>query len=189
MFNQLSCTVVLCDMLFNNGMYRDLVRVIQRRQDDQSKKIKNRNRFQNYLLFGACYKLVSIPTESCKGQIPSYVHMIFFLPQNTSKDFQYALEVWNNCEKSHQLTQGINFLAMLAINQKQIEKAYEILPSIDKHFSSINVRLLAHCECDQYAKAIDIIEINYKNHSISNEVVSGPPFKMIYQLFLLKCSH
>lgn len=62
---------------------------------------------------------------------------------------------------------------MLAINQGQPQKALEILPSIDKHFSSVNVRLLAHCECGQYAEAIEIIENQYRNNKISSEVVSG----------------
>lgn len=93
--------------------------------------------------------------------------------QNTAKDWEYALEMWNNCEKQHQLTQSMNFLAMLAINQRQIGKALEILPSIDKHFSAVNVRILAHCEGGQYTEAIDLIEKNYKNHSISSAVVIG----------------
>lgn len=62
---------------------------------------------------------------------------------------------------------------MLAINQEHPRKALEILPSIDKHFSSINVRSLAHSECGQYNEAIEIIENQYKNHKISSEVVSA----------------
>lgn len=61
---------------------------------------------------------------------------------------------------------------MLAINQEQPKRALEILPSIDKHFSSINVRALAHSECGQYNEAIEIIENQYKNHKVSIEVVS-----------------
>lgn len=61
---------------------------------------------------------------------------------------------------------------MLAINQGQPQKALEILPSIDKHLSSTNVRLVAHCECAQYAEAIEIIENQYKYHKISNDAVS-----------------
>lgn len=61
---------------------------------------------------------------------------------------------------------------MLAINQEQPKKALEILPSDDKHFSSINVRSLAHSERGQYNEAIEIIENQYKNHKVSVEVVS-----------------
>lgn len=94
------------------------------------------------------------------------------ISQNTPKDFEYALEVWDSCKKDHQLTQAVNFLAMLAINQEQPKKALEILPSIDKHFSSINVRALAHSECGQYKEAIEIIENQYKKIKISTEVVN-----------------
>lgn len=175
MFNHLSCTLILCDMLFNNGMYGDVVRTIQRR----SEQGVNTNRFQNYILFAACYKLVSLTHllycslsfETLSLTFLSFVYFNFCKTQNLPKDFDYALEVWKNCKKEHQLTQTVNFLAMLAINQKQTEKALEILPSIDKHFTSVNVRLLAHCECGQYAEAIEIIENQYKHHNISNVVV------------------
>lgn len=63
---------------------------------------------------------------------------------------------------------------MLAINQGQPQKALEILPPIDKHLSSVNVRVMAHIECGQFAEAIEIIENHYKNHKISVDVVSGP---------------
>lgn len=82
-----------------------------------------------------------------------------------------ALEVWESCKKEHQLTQSINFLATLAINQEQPKKALEILPPIDKHLSSVNVRLLALSACGEYSKAIEIIE-NQKA-KISHEVVSN----------------
>lgn len=52
--------MILCDMLFNNGMYQDVVHVIQRRRDELLKRGMSTNRNQNCLLFGACYKLVSI---------------------------------------------------------------------------------------------------------------------------------
>lgn len=91
--------------------------------------------------------------------------------KNSVEEFEYALEVWKTCKIEHQLTQSSNFLAMLAINQKQAEKALEILPPMDKHFSSINVRLLAHCECGQYAEAIEMIEKQYKFYRISSTVV------------------
>lgn len=94
------------------------------------------------------------------------------ITQNTPKDYEYALEVWESCEKLHQLSQAINFLAMLAINQEQPKKALEILPSIDKHFSSTNVRSLAYLACGQYNEAIEIFENQYKEHKISAEVVS-----------------
>lgn len=60
MFQQLSCVVILCDMLFNNGMYREVVQTIQRRREELEKKGSNTSRHMNYLLFAACYKLVRI---------------------------------------------------------------------------------------------------------------------------------
>lgn len=47
-------------MLFNNGMYQEVVNVVQRRRDEQLKNGKSTSRHQNCLLFAACYKLVSM---------------------------------------------------------------------------------------------------------------------------------
>lgn len=61
LFQQKSSTIILCDMLFNNGMYRDVVHLIQRQRDEQLSKDIGTHYFLNCLLFGACYKLVSVP--------------------------------------------------------------------------------------------------------------------------------
>lgn len=98
-------------------------------------------------------------------------------PQNTPEYFNYAMEVWKGCTKEHQLTQSINFLSVLAIEQGQPQTALEILPPDDKHFSSINVRLIALAECGHMADVQQIIQNilsheQYKNYKISTEVVS-----------------
>lgn len=59
MFSQLSCNIILCDLLFNNGMYREVVNVFQRRREEQLKKGMSTSRHQNCLFFAACFKLVS----------------------------------------------------------------------------------------------------------------------------------
>lgn len=46
-------------MLFNNGMYREVVNVVHRRREEQLKNGTSTSRHQNCLLFAACYKLVS----------------------------------------------------------------------------------------------------------------------------------
>lgn len=95
--------------------------------------------------------------------------------QNTSDDLNLALEIWNNCRKEHQLTQSINFLSVLAINQEQPQMALEILPPNDKHFSSVNVRLLALSKCGHFAEANEIVQnilSHNRNVRISLEVVS-----------------
>lgn len=166
-------------MLFNNGMYRKIVHLIQRQHDEQSTKGMSTNNFQNCLLFGACYKLVSI-TYCVQFSIYFGAHLIqlfyhrfhFDPTKNTPEDFEYALEVWDSCKKEFQLTQSRNFLAMLAIRQEHPQKALEILPSSDEHFSSFNVRLLAHFECDEHIEAIEAIENRYKNKRIFKDVVS-----------------
>lgn len=66
---------------------------------------------------------------------------------------------------------------MLAIEQGQPQTALEILPPDDKHFSSINVRLIALAECGHMADVQQIIQNilsheQYKNYKISTEVVS-----------------
>lgn len=56
--------------------------------------------------------------------------------------------------------------------------ALEILPPNDKHFSSMNVRLLALSECGHFAEATEIVQQivsqQYnKSYRISSEVVSS----------------
>lgn len=60
MFQQLSCCLILCDMLFNNGMYKDVVNVIQKRSDELEKTNMKTSIHMNYLFFAASYKLVYI---------------------------------------------------------------------------------------------------------------------------------
>lgn len=66
---------------------------------------------------------------------------------------------------------------MLALNQNQPETALEILPTPDKHFSSVNIRLIALFDCGQYAEATEIIKnilnnSQFRNYKISENVVS-----------------
>lgn len=174
MFQQLSCIVILCDMLFNNGMYKEVVQVIQRRREELEKKGSSTSRHMNYLLFAACYKLVRIVnfdrfTMNCLNSLLS-IHS-----QNTSEHLDLAMEIWKNCIKEHQLTQSINFLSTLAINQEQPQMALEILPPNDKHFSSVNVRLLALSKCGHFVEANEIVQnilSHNRNVRISLEVVS-----------------
>lgn len=98
--------------------------------------------------------------------------------QNTAEYLNYAHEVWTNCVKEHQFTQSVNFLSMLAIKQRQPELALEILPTDDKYFSSINLRLLALSECGQFEEAIQLTQNilsqdHYQNIKILAEVVSS----------------
>lgn len=100
--------------------------------------------------------------------------------QNTQDHFKFAFEVWNNSVKDHQLTQSMNFLSMSAINLAQPQIALDILPKPDKHFSSLNVRLLALLECGNFAEIFETIksiltEEQYKNFRISENVVRNEP--------------
>lgn len=106
--------------------------------------------------------------------------MIIFNLQNKPDHFKFAFEVWNNSVKDHQLTQSMNFLSMLAINLAQPQTALDILPKPDKHFSSMNVRLLALLECGHIAEIFETIkgvltEEQYKNFRISENVVRNEP--------------
>lgn len=88
----------------------------------------------------------------------------------------YGLQIWYESVKEHQLNQSMNFLAMLCINQNQPEIALEILPKPDKHFSSINVRLIALTDCRHYAEAVQILkntlaDIHFSSYKISDSVV------------------
>lgn len=96
------------------------------------------------------------------------------LLQNTKDYLDYALEIWNESNKEHQLTQTANFLAMLAINQNQPVTALEILPVSDKHFSSTNVRLIALSDCGRFPEAIEILKnipTNTRDCKMLEEVV------------------
>lgn len=106
--------------------------------------------------------------------------MMIFNLQNKPDHFKFAFKVWNNSVKDHQLTQSMNFLSMLAINLAQPQTALDILPKPDKHFSSMNVRLLALLECGHIAEIFETIkgvltEEQYKNFRISENVVRNEP--------------
>lgn len=86
------------------------------------------------------------------------------------------MDIWNTCEKSHQLGQTRNFLGMLAVNQGHPEKAFEILPPQPIHFADLNVRLMALAECGRFEDIRETLKENMakpKNgHQISKEAVS-----------------
>lgn len=90
----------------------------------------------------------------------------------------YGLKIWNEVVKEHQLTQSMNFLAMLAINQDQPATALEILPVPDKHLSSTNIRLIALTDRAHYVEATQIIQNilthnQFSSYRISDHVVSS----------------
>lgn len=139
-------------MLFNNAMYKEVLQVIQKKTNSLKKKGMVPSRFQNYVTFAACYKL------------------------NTKDYLDYGLEIYQKSVKEHQLTQTINFLAMLAINQNQAATALDVLQKPDRHLSSVNVRLIALSDCGQYAEASEILknilaDTQLKNYKISGNVV------------------
>ncbi|XP_055310687.1 uncharacterized protein LOC129573760 [Sitodiplosis mosellana] len=152
LFDQLSCTLILCDMLFNNAMYKEILQVLQKKRSFLEKKGMIQSRFQNYVTFAACYKL------------------------NTKDSLDYGLEIYKNLVKEHQLSQSMNFLAMLAINQDQPATALDVLVVPDRHFSSINVRLIALSDCGQYAESSEIVknilnDTQLRSHRISEHVI------------------
>lgn len=139
-------------MLFNNAMYKEILQVIQKKTNSLEKKGMVPSRFQNYVTFAACYKL------------------------NTKDYLDYGLEIYKKLVKEHQLTQTINFLAMLAINQNQPATALDVLQTPDRHLSSVNVRLIALSNCGQYAEASEILkniltDTQLKNYKISENTV------------------
>lgn len=98
--------------------------------------------------------------------------------QNTKDHFDYAMQIWDNSVKEHQLNQSANFLSMLAVNQKLPEAALEVLPRLDKHFSSIIVRIIALSECGNFEEATKYIEIllQSRNFRISENMVGRRKF-------------
>lgn len=139
-------------MLFNNAMYKEILEVIQKKTNSLEKKGIVPSRFQNYVTFAACYKL------------------------NTKDCLDYGLEIYKKIVKEHQLSQTMNFLAMLAINQNQPATALDVLLEPDRHLSSVNVRLIALSDCGQYAEAAEIVkniltDTQLKNYKISEDVV------------------
>lgn len=139
-------------MLFNNAMYNETLQVIQKKTNSLEKKGMVPSRFQNYVTFAACYKL------------------------NSKEYLDYGLEVYKKLVKEHQLSQTMNFLAMLAINQNQPATALDVLPMPDRHLSSVNVRLIALSDCGRYAEVSEIVkniltDTQLKNYKISENVV------------------
>lgn len=58
MFDQLSSTLILCDLLFNNGKYVELLEVCGKNIEKNKEKAAQNSRFQNVMMIAACYKLV-----------------------------------------------------------------------------------------------------------------------------------
>ncbi|XP_031628642.1 pentatricopeptide repeat-containing protein 2, mitochondrial-like [Contarinia nasturtii] len=153
MFQRLTCSLVLGDLLFKRGMYEKLLEDIRERRDLQSKQEKGTSRLMNYLAMAAYYKL------------------------NTPKHLDYALNVWADSVKEHQMDQSASFLAMLAINQSKPEIALEVLPPDNKRFSTANVRLIALSECGRFNEAgntmKDILSTYERGFKISAETIIG----------------
>ncbi|XP_031620264.1 pentatricopeptide repeat-containing protein 2, mitochondrial-like [Contarinia nasturtii] len=144
MFNQHNSTIILCDLLFNNGMYKELIYVVENANAVNAKRGMKSSYLQNCITFAACYKL------------------------NTQDHLSYALEIWNKSVKEHQLSQAINFLCMNAINLNQPEIALEILRPSDKHFTSLYIRLIALSDCGKYAEAAQVLRSGLNQQIFSN---------------------
>lgn len=86
----------------------------------------------------------------------------------------FALQLWDNSVKEHQLTQSVNFLSILAVNQEHAEIALDILPEPDRHFSSTYVRIIALANCGNFEEVSNIFEtlLAAKSYRISEDVVS-----------------
>lgn len=101
--------------------------------------------------------------------------VFFFQTQNTSHHLDLALDVWNQSVIEHQLTQTANFLALLAINQSKPSVALSVLPEVDAHHSSTNIRLVALIESNKIEDVFDILTIVLTQQiscKISSKVVS-----------------
>ncbi|XP_031638981.1 pentatricopeptide repeat-containing protein 2, mitochondrial-like [Contarinia nasturtii] len=92
LFDDATSPIILCDLLFNNGMYNEVLRVVQRNEAMNEKRDMKTTRLLNCITFATCYKL------------------------NTQDHFSFALEIWNKSVKENQHSQAINFLCMNAVN-------------------------------------------------------------------------
>lgn len=68
----------------------------------------------------------------------------------------------------------MNFLSMLAVNQDHAEIALDILPDLDKHFSSTNIRIIALANCGKFEEISEILTtlLQTRSYKISADVVS-----------------
>lgn len=115
---------------------------------------------------------------------------VFFRIQNTSHHLDLALDVWNQSVIEHQLTQTANFLALLAINQSKPSVALSVLPEVDAHHSSTNIRLVALIESNKIEDVFDILSTVLAQQicKVSSEVVSIPFSIKIHQMRRSKVS-
>ncbi|XP_031639795.1 pentatricopeptide repeat-containing protein 2, mitochondrial-like [Contarinia nasturtii] len=127
-FDEASSPIILCDLLFNNGMYNEVLRVVQRKKAMNEKRDMKTTHLLNCITFATCYKL------------------------NTQDHLSFALEIWNKSVKEHQLSEAFNFLCMNAVNLDQAKIALDILPANDSNFAEFVLS-----DCGKYAEATQVI--------------------------------
>lgn len=151
-------------------MYKELFQLSKKQIEQQQKKGARSSRLQNYLMFGTCYKLVRFEMVLFSNSIQINASNLL---QNTQEHLDFALQLWDNSVKEHQLTQSVNFLSMLAVNQEHAEIALDILPEHDKHFSSTFVRIIALANCGNFEEVSQTLKtlLQDKSHRISGDVV------------------
>lgn len=97
--------------------------------------------------------------------------------QNTHESLQYAINLQNECESDIDKNRRIDFVAMLAFNQKKYDLALSLLG--DNHYlPANNIKLLTMTELNDWNGANNLlhkIETNGpidKRYRVSREVVS-----------------
>lgn len=97
--------------------------------------------------------------------------------QNTAESLQYSIDVRNECKSEEDKRKTTDFEAMLAINQKRFELALSLIDDAD-HLASINIKLLAMTELNDWTGVCDLLykiktnRLNGTRYRVSTEVVN-----------------
>lgn len=155
-FDQLITFQIYLDLLYENGMYKE---VLENFLDIQKKQLEGalypRNSF--VLALAACYKL------------------------NTKETLDYALNIWNK-SKEHgyfPTRRAVTFCAALALNQGKPEVALELVSSCkNQNYTTVrNLKVLALVQMGRLEDALvvlkSVLSIEVGSHTFNRDVLEA----------------
>ncbi|XP_044746100.1 pentatricopeptide repeat-containing protein 2, mitochondrial-like [Coccinella septempunctata] len=153
-FDQLVSFQTYLDLLYNNGMYKEVLEGFQQIEQKQLEgALFPRNSF--VIALAACYKL------------------------NTKESLEYALQIWNKAKEYgyYPTRRAITFCSALALNQGKPEVALEMVSSANnQNYTTIrNIKALALTDMGRLVDAIvvlkSVLSIERGEHTFNKDVI------------------
>lgn len=137
-FGGFKCTFICLDLLYINGKYSEILKIDSEKRQHLWPISTNFTKFIDVLVFGACYKLVSLINNIPKMEL----YLKIFI-QNTVESLDYAQKLWSTVGQSSQFKRCIAFTAALALNQQKPSLAVQVLKDADFSNLTEQIKLLA----------------------------------------------